>query len=160
MARYNTWQNTGVYSAAGRLSDAQRKEDRGAFFGSIHATLNHILWADQIWLMRFGVGVGASKSSIAEGLTQFGDWEKLSSERRQFDGVIEDWADRMSPSDGEGDLHWFSGSAGRDMTRPKSLVIMHIFNHQTHHRGQVNALLTGFGIDPGVTDLPFSPEAI
>ncbi|MBN9352839.1 MAG: damage-inducible protein DinB, partial [Hyphomicrobium denitrificans] len=56
MARYNAWQNRNVYDAAEKLTDAQRRENRGAFFGSIHATLNHLLWADQIWLSRFGAG--------------------------------------------------------------------------------------------------------
>ena len=62
MARYNAWQNANVYGACERLSDAQRKEDRGAFFGSIHATLNHILWADQTWLTRFGAAPAAGEA--------------------------------------------------------------------------------------------------
>lgn len=158
MARYNTWQNTNIYAACEQLSDGQRKENRGAFFGSIHATLNHILWADQTWLSRFGAAEPPSKGSIGKGLSLFDDWEELKAERNRFDGVILGWAEHMEPATYEGDLTWFSGSADREVTRPKSLIIMHIFNHQTHHRGQVNALLTGFGINPGVTDLPFSLE--
>jgi uncharacterized damage-inducible protein DinB len=158
MARYNAWQNANVYGACEQLSDAQRKENCGAFFGSIHATLNHILWADQMWLSRFGAAEPPRKRSITEGLTLFDDWEQLKAERYRFDGVIEDWAHRMEPPTCDGDLTWFSAAAGRELTRPKSLLIMPIFNHQTHHRGQVNALLTGFGVKPGVTDLPFSPE--
>lgn len=158
MARYNAWQNASVYDAAAQLSDDQRKENRGAFFGSIHATLNHILWADQVWLMRLGIGPGPVKRTIAEGLTQFDDWPTLSAERRKFDEVIRDWADALQPSALEGELSWHSGATGRDMKSAKSLIVMQIFNHQTHHRGQVNALLTGFGINPGITDLPFAPD--
>jgi uncharacterized damage-inducible protein DinB len=158
MAHYNGWQNASVYAACEQLSDDQRKENRGAFFGSIHATLNHILWADQIWLSRFGAAEPPPKLSIAKGLALFEDWDALKAERHRFDSVIQAWADRMEPETCDGELTWFSAAAGREMTRAKSLILVHIFNHQTHHRGQVNALLTGFGIDPGVTDLPFSPE--
>jgi uncharacterized damage-inducible protein DinB len=160
MARYNAWQNVSVFGACGRLSDAQRKEDRGAFFGSIHATLNHILWADQMWLSRFGAAPAPAASSIPKGLSLFDDWEALAAERRRFDGVIEAWADGLDPKAFDGDLTWLSGATGREMTRSKALLVAHIFNHQTHHRGQVNAVLTGFGIKPDVTDLPFGPDEI
>jgi uncharacterized damage-inducible protein DinB len=160
MARYNSWQNASVYAACERLTDAQRREDRGAFFHSIHATLNHILWADQIWLSRFGAAELPSKQSIAEGLSLFERWDDLKTERHRFDGTIERWASDIDPAACEGDLTWYSAAAAREMTRPKSLIIVHIFNHQTHHRGQVNAMLTGFGINPGVTDLPFAPVGV
>ncbi|MBS0267765.1 MAG: DinB family protein [Proteobacteria bacterium] len=155
MARYNAWQNANVYGASEGLSDAQRKEDRGAFFGSIHATLNHLLWADQAWLHRFGAAPPPAKRGIVEGLTLCETWEALCKERRRFDGVIQDWADQLQLPDMEGDLTWISGATGRELTRPKALLIVHLFNHQTHHRGQVHAMLTGFGVKPGVTDLPF-----
>jgi uncharacterized damage-inducible protein DinB len=158
MARYNAWQNENIYNAANRLSDAQRKEDRGAFFGSIHATLNHMLWADQTWLMRLGAAPPPAVKSIAESVALFEDWDALSVERRRFDEVIRDWSDCLDGSAIEGDLTWFSASAGRELTRPRALILTTIFNHQTHHRGQVHALLTGFGIDPGATDLPFGPD--
>jgi uncharacterized damage-inducible protein DinB len=158
MARYNVWQNANIYEAAGRLPDAARKENRGAFFGSIHATLNHILWADQMWLMRFGVAPQPAAKSIADGLAQFEDWERLTQERRRFDAVIQDWANGLEPSALEGNLTWFSAGAGRELTSPRALLIAHLFNHQTHHRGQIHALLTGLGIKPGITDLPFGPD--
>jgi uncharacterized damage-inducible protein DinB len=157
MARYNTWQNRGVYDAAAKLSDTQRKENRGAFFGSIHATLNHILWADQMWLMRFGAAPQPAARTIPEGLTQFEEWDALVRERQRFDAHIQNWADGLDALALAGDLTWFSGSAGREVTASRALLVTHLFNHQAHHRGQVNALLTGFGINPGVTDLPFGP---
>jgi uncharacterized damage-inducible protein DinB len=159
MSHYNTWQNTNIYGAASRLSDTQRKEDRGAFFGSIHATLNHILWADQMWLMRFGAAPSPAAKSIAEGTAQYDDWDALSAERRRFDAVIQNWADSLAESAFEGDLTWFSGGLGREVTSPRALILAHIFNHQTHHRGQVHAMLTGFGVKPGITDLPFGQLA-
>jgi uncharacterized damage-inducible protein DinB len=160
MARYNTWQNRNIYGAATGLTDAQRKEDRGAFFGSIHATLNHVLWADQMWLMRLGVAPQPVAKSIPEGLTQFEDWDTLTAQRSRFDSHIQEWADGLDAAAVEGKLEWFSASAGRQMSTPKAVVITHIFNHQTHHRGQVHALLTGFGIKPGATDLPFGPNVL
>lgn len=158
MARYNTWQNGGVYDAAAQLTDDQRKEDRGAFFRSIHATLNHILWADQMWLMRFGAAQPPRGATIAEGLTQFEDWNALVSERKRFDANIEAWADNLDGSALNGELTWFSGGAGRNVTMPRPLLLAHIFNHQTHHRGQVSAMLTGFGIRQGITDLAMGPN--
>jgi uncharacterized damage-inducible protein DinB len=160
MARYNAWQNANVYTACERLSDTQRKKDRGAFFGSIHATLNHILWADQMWLSRFGAAPPPAATSIPKGLSLFDEWEALTAERRRFDGTLQDWADNLDPKALEGDLTWVSGATGREMRQPKALLVTHIFNHQTHHRGQVHALLTGFGIKPDVTDLPFGPEGL
>ncbi len=160
MARYNTWQNASVFGACGHLSDSQRKEDRGAFFGSIHATLNHILWADQMWLSRFGAAPVPAVTAIPKGLSLFDEWEALTAERRRFDRVIEDWANSLELNAFDGNLTWLSGATGREMTRSKGLLVAHIFNHQTHHRGQVNALLTGFGVKPGVTDLPFGPDEI
>ena len=157
MARYNTWQNGNVYGAAANLSDVQRKENRGAFFGSIHATLNHILWADQIWLMRFGAAPQPAARTIPEGLTQFEEWDALVSERQRFDAHIQSWADGIDASALSGDLTWFSAGAGREVSASRALLVAHLFNHQTHHRGQVSALLTSFGINPGVTDLPFGP---
>jgi uncharacterized damage-inducible protein DinB len=157
MARYNAWQNVNIYDSAAALGDTARKQDRGAFFKSIHATLNHILWADKRWLMRLGAPPAPVAKSIAEGLAQFDDWDALCAERTRFDGVIQTWADGLDSSALDGDLVWFSGAAGREMTSPKALVVTHIFNHQTHHRGQVHAMLTASGVKPGVTDLPFGP---
>lgn len=157
MARYNTWQNRSVYDAAGKLTDAQRRENRGAFFGSIHATLNHILWADQMWLARFGAASLPAARTIPEGLAAFETWDELRGERQRFDAHIQSFADNIDDAALAGDLTWFSASAGREVTASRALLITHLFNHQTHHRGQVNALLTGFGINPGVTDLPFGP---
>ena len=155
MARYNTWQNQNIYGAAAKLGDADRKADRGAFFGSIHATLNHILWADQMWLSRFGASERPIAKTLRDGLSQHEDWNDLCAARVAFDTRIENWAKDISPTDLEGDLSWVSGGTGQDMKTPKWVTITHLFNHQTHHRGQVHALLTNSGVKPGITDLPF-----
>lgn len=158
MARYNRWQNEAVFGLAGGLSDERRREDLGAFFRSIHGTLNHILWADQMWLWRFGACPRPGPTAIAESVGFIDDWDGLTRERVRFDGVIQDWAEASSAADLAGDLTWISGATGREMTRPRALLVSHVFNHQTHHRGQVNAMLTRLGLNPGITDLAFLPE--
>jgi uncharacterized damage-inducible protein DinB len=157
MADYNRWQNENVYGAAGRLSDAQRKEPRGAFFGSIQGTLNHLLFGDQIWMHRFAGTPRPKAASIPESPRMYESWADLERERKAFDAVIVDWAGRLEPAWLEGELTWFSGTQKREVGRPRWLLVTHFFNHQTHHRGQVHCLLTQCGIDPGVTDLPFRP---
>jgi uncharacterized damage-inducible protein DinB len=155
MADYNRWQNENLYGAADRLSDAQRKEQRGAFFGSIHGTLNHLLFGDQIWMSRFAGTPKPKAPGIPESVAMYESWDELKRERVAFDGVILDWAERLDPEWLSGDLTWFSGALGREVSRPRCLLLTHMFNHQTHHRGQVHCLLTQCGAKPGVTDLPF-----
>ena len=159
MARYNRWQNQNVYAAAAGLSDDERRKDRGAFFGSIHATLNHILWADQQWMTRFANTPPPAVGSIPESVGQHADFADLERERVAFDQVLIDWANGMEASWLEGDLTWYSGAAKRDLSKPKGRLVAHMFNHQTHHRGQVHCMLTQCGVDPGTTDLGFMPDA-
>jgi uncharacterized damage-inducible protein DinB len=93
--------------------------------------------------------------SIADSVAQFGDFAEMTRERRNFDQTILDWAAALDLDSLDGDLSYYSGAAGREITKPKWLLVTHMFNHQTHHRGQVHCLLTQFGAKPGVTDLPF-----
>jgi uncharacterized damage-inducible protein DinB len=160
MARYNRWQNHSLYTAADNLSDAQRKEPRGAFFCSIHGTLSHLVFGDQIWLYRFTGNDGfkpVGATTIAESVTAIPDWTDLKQRRVVFDETMTAWAERMTPADLAGDVTWYSGAMGRDVTRPKWELVTHMFNHQTHHRGQVHCLLTQFGQKPEDTDIPFMP---
>ncbi len=158
MARYATWQNAAQLEAADGLDDAARRAPRGLFFGSIMGTMNHLLWADQIWLHRFA-GTGLPRvASIAESPGLCADWASLRRERRHVDAVIRDWAESLDPAWLAGTLTWFSGAAGRDVSRPRTLLVVHLFNHQTHHRGQIHAALTAAGCRTAATDLPFMPE--
>lgn len=158
MARYNRWQNQSIYAAADTLGDSRRKEPRGAFFGSIHATLNHLLWADRIWMHRLASWPAPEPKSIADSVAYFEDWDALKRERQATDEALLDWAGSLGAGGLEGELTWFSGATGRETTRPKWLLIAHLFNHQTHHRGQVHCMLTQLGARPEDTDLPFMPE--
>jgi len=158
MARYNRWQNRSIYAAADSLDDALRKEPRGAFFGSIHATLSHVLWADRIWMHRLAGWPAPEAKSIEESLAYVENWDELKRERQVTDEALVSWAEQLNPEVLAGDLTWYSGAAGRELTRPRALLIVHLFNHQTHHRGQVHCLLTQLGAKPEATDLPFMPD--
>jgi uncharacterized damage-inducible protein DinB len=158
MAAYNGWQNDNLYSAADTLSDSDRRADRGAFFGSIHATFNHLLWGDLRWMSRFADVAPPEQGSIPASVNECEDWDTLKSRRADANQAIIHWADGLSDDDLAGDLTWYSGAAGRDETRPLALLITHFFNHQTHHRGQIHAMLTAAGARPGDTDLFIMPE--
>jgi uncharacterized damage-inducible protein DinB len=156
MARYNRWQNENLYGAADALSDAERQRTRGAFFGSIHATLNHLLWGDRIWMSRLA-GTPRPEGGIPQSVSLYADWNDLKRERAAFDTVIVDWADELEDASLAGELTWFSGAIKAEVRKPKWLLVTHMFNHQTHHRGQVHCMLTQAGSKPGDTDLPFTP---
>lgn len=156
MARYNSWQNGSLYHAASGLTDAARKAGRGAFFGSIHGTLCHLLWGDEIWMHRFA-GTEMPNAGIQGSPDMVEEWEALVLRRKAFDQTILEWAGGVDPAWLTGDMTWFSGAMGREVTRPIGLLVAHMFNHQTHHRGQVHAMLTAAGAKPEATDLPFMP---
>ena len=158
MARYNSWQNDNLYSTAAKLPDSERRRERGAFFGSIHGTLNHILWGDQTWMHRFAGTPKPAAPSIPASTSMVEGWDALAEQRRAFDGVIIVWSKTVGQTWLDGDVTWFSGGSQRDMTKPAWILVTHLFNHQTHHRGQVHCMLTQAGVKPGNTDLPWMPE--
>lgn len=162
MAHYNRWMNQRLYASASELDDAARKQDRGAFFGSIHNTLNHLVLADKVWLRRFaqqGHSFKALRPEILEaaaftGLDQvlFDDYMALREHRAAMDLAIEAWAAELTPEFAGLTMHYAS-TKGVPREHAAWIAISHFFNHQTHHRGQVTALLMQAGVDPGVTDL-------
>ncbi|MEM7458942.1 MAG: DinB family protein [Pseudomonadota bacterium] len=156
MARYNRWQNENLYGAASALSDADRRLDRGSFFQSIHATLSHVLWADELWMSRLADWDAPTGTSREVPL--YDDWDELIARRAAADLRFIAWGDALSQADVDGELDWYSGTLKRGMTSPRGVCIMQVFNHQTHHRGQVHAMLTAAGASPDDTDIPFMPE--
>jgi uncharacterized damage-inducible protein DinB len=157
LARYNRWQNQNLYGVADGLSDEERRRERGAFFGSIHGTLNHLAWGDRTWMSRF-TDVARPPVGVKDSVAMLEVWNDLKRERAALDEMIIAWADRLDASWLEGDLAYFSGASQRDTVKPKWLTVTHMFNHQTHHRGQVHCMLTQAGGKPHETDLPFLPE--
>ena len=153
MANYNQWQNESLYSSADLLGEDARKQQRGAFFGSIHHTLCHLLWGDMIWTSRFA-GLGAPEvNSIQQSGAMIEDWQELKKLRYQRDREIITWADGLEHAVIEGELSWYSGALKANASRPLGEILVHFFNHQTHHRGQVHAMVTAAGGRPDDTDL-------
>ena len=166
LARYNSWMNQRLYQACDGLSDEERKRERGAFFGSLHRTLNHLVVADQIWLRRFaqsGLDQATPFPSLngsvldlppGSGLDTvvFDDWHSLRTKREQLDGAIEAWMAGMPEGFAHATMR-YSNTRGVERAHPAWQAITHFFNHQTHHRAQAVTLLTQAGVDLGVTDL-------
>jgi uncharacterized damage-inducible protein DinB len=157
MARYNRWQNENLYGVADRLPDEERRRERGAFFGSIQQTLSHLLWADRIWMSRFA-DVPKPPGGIPESTALYADWDALRREREAFDRAIIGWADGVDETWLAADYVYYSGATKRQWRRPRWVLVTHMFNHQTHHRGQVHCMLTQAGTRPSDTDLPFMPD--
>ncbi|WP_375172767.1 DinB family protein [Pseudooceanicola sp.] len=157
MARYNRWQNERMERAMAGLSLAALTKDRGAFFGSILATANHLVWGDLMWLSRLDGGAGPG-CGMKEGLTLTPTHGAWSAERFRTDGRLTAWAEGLSQVDLAGNLTWIPSSTGQERTRPMGLIVTHVFNHQTHHRGQIHAMLTAAGAQVEDTDLPFMEE--
>jgi len=159
MARYNAWQNNGVRDIVARMDIADLTKDRGAFFGSIMGTLNHLLWGDIRWMSRFDGG-DSTDLPIAKSDTLTATPAIWAQDRIQMDARITLWAQNVDAETLNGDLQWLPVGQADPMATPMGLCATHLFNHQTHHRGQVHAMLTEAGQTPLPTDLPFMPEDI
>ena len=154
-ARYNRWQNQSIYAAAATLPDGTRKRNMGAFFKSIHATLNHLLVADYLWLSRMD-GQPCAVRSLDEEL--YGDFDELRKQREFTDDRLDRVVAALTPEVLAGTMTYRRLSGGQDeVSMPMNQVFMHLFNHQTHHRGQVTTLLMQCGVDVGRTDLAWLP---
>lgn len=162
LARYNAWFNERLYAACEQLPDAERTRERGAFFGSIHGTLNHILWGDKLWLSRFAAQE-TRFAALTPQLVQLpaeavhatllhADWNGLKAERARLDTAIEAWVAQM-PAEFPLSTMRYANTKGVKREHPAWKALTHFFNHQTHHRGQVTTLLMQAGVDPGMTDL-------
>jgi len=167
LARYNRWFNERLYDACERLPDEERRRDRGAFFGSVHGTLDHLVWADRTWLRRFAAQ-GVTFPSLSEevlvlplgasyGTVLHEDWAALRQARRNLDEAIEAWTLDMAPAFPLSTMR-YANTKGVQREHPMWKALTHFFNHQTHHRGQVTTLLAQAGVDPGVTDLIAMPQ--
>lgn len=155
MALYNRWMNERMYAACATLSDMQRREHLGLYFKSIHGTLDHLMWGDQGWLARF---TGSAPPSVAAGVELYDDFESLWEARRALDADILTWAEELTPEALNEPMTWSSKLYGFTQTHPRWVQVAQMFNHQTHHRGQVHAALTRFHVDMGPTDMPLTPD--
>lgn len=156
MARYNRWQNQNVFEAGAVLSDKVRRLDRGAFFKSIHGTLAHIYWADRIWLSRFDL-CPAPDVPIDKSRDFVEKFEELADRRERLDELLIEFCDNYENGPIKGLLKWYSGAIEANAEATLGVIFTHFFNHQTHHRGQVHAMLTAAGANPNDTDLFLMP---
>lgn len=149
MAAYNTWANRRLFDAAGELSGADYRADLGAFFGSVEGTLNHLLVADSIWMARFA---GEAPPPWPLDARPHAELAALRSARAALDARIEAHAAALGEAEIGGELV-YRNTAGKAFRQPRAQVLAHFFNHQTHHRGQVHALLTRLTGDAPPLDL-------
>lgn len=159
-AKYNLEFNHRLFTLVAGLSDSERKKELGAFFGSVHATLNHILLADRIWLGRFATAFPAMASLQQAELVQqfsslrdelYADFTELSAQRVATDEVITRFAAELTDAQLASRMK-YSNSQGQLREHATWVAVAHMFNHQTHHRGQLTTLLHQLGHDVGVTD--------
>lgn len=155
LAQYNQWMNRKLYEVCSTLSEDELRLDRRAFFGSLYLTLNHILYADMAFLSRF---TGDPPEAPALGVELAPSFPALRSEREAVDCRIIDWVATLDASWLNGMKSYTSKVDGKMRTLPRWVLLTHMFNHQTHHRGQVTTMLTQLGLDVGTTDIPFMPQ--
>lgn len=154
MARYNRWANEQLYGAVAELDDATLRKDAGAYFGSIHATLNHILVGDRLWTSRI-----LGEYHGLEGLDQIlhEDFANLRTARQAMDEHIIRLVDRLSVGLDGGlskEVRYRTVKGGEKHASPAHHILLTLFNHQTHHRGQVHCLLTQNGVqEPPALDI-------
>jgi len=138
-ARYNEWANGRLYAAAGALDEYSFRMDCGAFFGSLQRTLNHLVVTDRIWMHRF-TGEGPLHRALDE--VPYPAFDALASARRAEDARILAFVDSLDAARLAGRFRYRPVTRPVDIEQPLAPALSHLFNHQTHHRGQCHAMLT------------------
>ncbi|WP_026612618.1 DinB family protein [Ensifer aridi] len=151
-ADYNRWANRRLYAAAAELSDAEFRENKGAFFGSLHGTLSHLLAADRIWMKRFTRG-GDAPSRLDAILHE--DLAALTAARAAEDERIIAWVGSLDEARLSAHFTYSPLTMPGDITQKLGPTLAHFFNHQTHHRGQAHATFTALGRPSLTLDLVF-----
>lgn len=161
-ARYNRWMNQQLLDACSQLPDEQLNKPCGLFFGSLLGSWNHLLVTDLLWLKRLSTifplleELKDLPTPTRLDATLAADLHALTPLRTRLDDTIIRWCDLLREDDVH-DVVEYTNTRNEAMTKPLDLVLQHLFNHQTHHRGQITAALSQAGIDYGVTDLLFAP---
>lgn len=150
MAGYNAWANATLYAACAKVSDADYKADQGAFFRSLHGVLNHILLTDRIWGARFN---GRTAPSWTLDTILFDDFGALRVAREVEDGKLVDFVARLDEEQLAADFRWTRKADGMQVAQPLWAALAHLFNHQTHHRGQAHDVLSRLGHEAPSLDL-------
>ena len=155
MAEYNQWMNSKLYRALEPLGEQALRTDKGAFFGSIFMTLNHIFYGDLIFLSRL-TGDPLTEPELDQ--VFFESFAAMKAGRVTLDQRLLTWATSLTDDWLEKDASYISKVDGSTKSAPRWVLVSHMFNHQTHHRGQITTLLSQLDIDIGPTDIPFMPR--
>jgi len=150
-AQYNQKMNQRIYEICSGIPDDERKQDRGAYFKSIHNTLDHLVLGDRAWMNRLA---DKNYTLVKIGSELFDDFDEMAEVRIGLDADICQWTEGLSEEWLSIDMTWTASLDGVERTQPVWLLVSQIFNHQTHHRGQLSTLLNQAGHDVGITDLP------
>jgi uncharacterized damage-inducible protein DinB len=142
LATYNAWANARIYKEARAQPDEAYRRNVGAFFGSLHGTLNHLMVTDRIWMRRF---TGEGEHPLRLDAIMFDDLDSLEAARRDMDARILVYIETLPEAEIEKqfDYRTTKGEPQRFLLRD---LLIHFFNHQTHHRGQAHAILTMLGV--------------
>ena len=149
-AAYNRWANARICDTVSLLSPEDYRRDCGAFFKSMHGTLNHLLVADRIWLNRF-TGEGDAPTALDQILHE--EFQDLWHARSREDERIVKWIASLDESDLEGTFTYTPITNPVQVTQRLAPALAHFFNHQTHHRGHMHMILTVLGRDAPSLDL-------
>jgi uncharacterized damage-inducible protein DinB len=156
-ARYNAWANHRLYEAAAELSDSEYRADRGAFFKSMHGTLNHLLTADRVWMHRFtGQGPSPERLDMIHHERLADLWHAREAEDRR----IIDYVDGLTEAQLAGTIRYRRVSTPEPFVQALEPALAHFFNHQTHHRGQAHTILCMFGRRGLELDLLYHQRAV
>ena len=149
-AAYNAWANARLYDAATALTDFERKRDIKGYFTSLHGTLNHLLGADRIWLHRL---TGAGEAPVTLDAILYEKFEDLREAREAEDRRIADFVAQLSEADLNAE-HSYENTRGEAKMLPRKIILTHLFNHQSHHRGQATQMMRQLGVaEPPALDL-------
>jgi uncharacterized damage-inducible protein DinB len=159
-ASYNQWFNERLYATCAAMNEETRTADVGAFFHSIHGTLQHLIWADLHWCAKLEIDVSNVKA-FADAFDDnvSANWHEMKQVRKQIDAALIAWAESISQEFVDADAS-YTGANGVVRELTQALWVVQMFNHQTHHRGQVTTLISQRGIDIGTTDIYHAPGAI
>lgn len=155
MAQYNQWMNEKIYAVCEQIPDRDRRQDLGAFFKSIHGTLNHLLYGDLAWMERLAQNRYTPQNIDRE---LFTDFTAMKQRRESLDLEMIAWTRRLNEEFLTQPFTYTSNVDSKTRTLPTWCLVTHMFNHQTHHRGQVTTLIKQLGYDPGITDIPWMPQ--
>lgn len=156
MAHHNRWMNEKLYAVCGRMREDERKRDMGAFFRSIHGTFNHLLLVDRLWFGRI-VGQPFAVTSLDQELQA--DFSELAAEQAKMDAEVQSFVTGLAAVQLVEPVHYLSFLKKQPVTLPLGLILVHLFHHRTHHRGQLTTLISQLGHDFGDTDLISMPDA-